>query len=56
MYHPQLPQLIDLCRVVPDTPVVLDHLGGPLGIGPYAGRRDEVLAGWRESMLEVAAL
>ena len=55
MYHPQLPQLVDLCRAVPDTPVVLDHLGGPLGIGPYAGRRDEVLAGWRESMRDVAA-
>ena len=55
MYHPQLPELVDLCRAVPDTPVVLDHLGGPLGIGPYAGRRDEVLAGWRESMTDVAA-
>jgi L-fuconolactonase len=40
---------------VPDTPVILDHLGGPLGIGPYAGRRDEVLAGWRASMADVAA-
>ena len=55
MFHPQLPELVDLCRAVPDTPVVLDHLGGPLGIGPYAGRRDEVLAGWRESMTDVAA-
>jgi L-fuconolactonase len=54
MYHPQLPQLTDLCRAVPDTPVILDHLGGPLGIGPYAGRRDEVLAAWRASMADVA--
>jgi L-fuconolactonase len=54
LYHPQLPQLVDLCRTVPDTAVVLDHLGGPLGIGPYAGRRDEVLAGWRGSMADVA--
>jgi L-fuconolactonase len=55
MFHPQLPELVDLCRAVPDTPVILDHLGGPLGIGPYAGRRDEVLAGWRTSMADVAA-
>ena len=34
---------------------MLDHLGGPLGIGPYAGRRDEVLAEWRRSITEVAA-
>jgi L-fuconolactonase len=55
MYHPQLPELVDLCRALPDVPVVLDHLGGPLGIGPYAGRRDEVLAGWRQSIRDVAA-
>jgi L-fuconolactonase len=55
LYHPQLPELVELCRAVPETPVVLDHLGGPLGIGPYAGRRDEVLAGWRASMRDVAA-
>jgi predicted TIM-barrel fold metal-dependent hydrolase len=55
MYHPQLPELVDLCRAQPDVPVVLDHLGGPLGIGPYAGRRDEVLAAWRASMADVAA-
>lgn len=54
LYHPQLPELVDLCRAHPDVPVILDHLGAPLGIGPYAGRRDEVLAGWRTSMVDVA--
>ena len=42
MFHPQVAELVDLAAAVPDTPVVLDHLGGPLGIGPYADRRDEV--------------
>ena len=55
MYHPQLPELVALARAHPDVPIVLDHLGGPLGIGPYAGRRDEVLAWWRGPMAEVAA-
>lgn len=55
LYHPQLPELVDLCHAHPDVPVVLDHLGGPLGIGPYAGKRDEVMAGWRTSMAAVAA-
>lgn len=55
LFHPQLPELADLARAHPDVPIILDHLGGPLGIGPYAGRREEVLDGWRASMLDVAA-
>src|SRR5438874_1740443 len=38
-----------------ETPVTLDHIGGPIGIGPYAGRRDEVLKEWRQSMTDLAA-
>nr|MCS5687833.1 amidohydrolase family protein [Acidimicrobiales bacterium] len=37
MFHPQVKELVDLAASVPETPIVLDHLGGPLGIGPYAG-------------------
>ena len=54
LFHPQLPELVSLARAHPDVPIVLDHLGGPLGIGPYAGRRDDVLAAWRPSMEAVA--
>jgi predicted TIM-barrel fold metal-dependent hydrolase len=54
MYHPQLPELVALARDHPDVTIILDHLGGPLGIGPYAGRRGEVLATWRASMADVA--
>ena len=54
MYHPQLPELADLAAALPDVPIVLDHLGGPLGIGPYKGRRDEVRAEWRAAMSAVA--
>ncbi len=55
LYHPQIPELVDLARAFPETPVVLDHFGGPLGIGPYAGRRDEVFSDWRGSMEALAA-
>jgi predicted TIM-barrel fold metal-dependent hydrolase len=54
LYHPQIPQLTDLARSFPDIPIVLDHFGGPLGIGPYAGRQDEVFAEWRASIDELA--
>jgi predicted TIM-barrel fold metal-dependent hydrolase len=54
MYHPQLPELVDLARAHPEVPVILDHLGGPLGIGPYAQDRDAVVTAWRAAMAEVA--
>ena len=54
-YHPQLPELIDLARAFPDTTIILDHFGGPLGVGPYAGKRDEVYAQWRTDIAELAA-
>ena len=49
-YHPQIPALADLARAFPETTIVLDHFGGPLGIGPYAGRADEVFDEWRRSI------
>jgi L-fuconolactonase len=55
LYHPQLPELADLAKAFPEATIVLDHIGGPLGIGPYAGRRAEVLEQWRPGMAAVAA-
>jgi predicted TIM-barrel fold metal-dependent hydrolase len=44
MYHTQLADLVDLARAFPATQIVLDHVGGAIGLGPYAGKRDEVFA------------
>jgi L-fuconolactonase len=55
LYHPQLTELTDLARAHPDVPIILDHLGGPLGIGPYRGRRDETMVVWRSAMSDLAA-
>ena len=38
LYHPQIPQLTDLARAFPGTTIIVDHFGGPLGIGPYEGK------------------
>jgi predicted TIM-barrel fold metal-dependent hydrolase len=54
LYHPQIPELTDAARAVPDVTIVLDHLGGPLGIGPYEDR-DAMLPGWRAAMAELAS-
>lgn len=53
-YHPQLPDVIALARAVPQTNIVLNHVGGPLGIGPYAGMRDDVFAQWSRGIRELA--
>lgn len=36
-------------------PIVLDHVGGPSGLGRYAGKRDEVFAAWRANINDLAA-
>jgi predicted TIM-barrel fold metal-dependent hydrolase len=45
-YHPQLPELLDLLHATPRAKVVLNHLGGPLGVGPYGTQRAEVFIQW----------
>jgi predicted TIM-barrel fold metal-dependent hydrolase len=56
LYHPQIPDLVDLAKAFPGTSIVLDHVGMPLGVGPYRGKRDEVFAEWKVSMARLAEL
>jgi L-fuconolactonase len=55
MYHTQLPELVDLARAFPETQIVLDHVGGAIGLGPYGGKRDDVFAEWSSRIRELAA-
>ena len=55
MYHTQLADLLDLARAFPATPITLDHVGGPIGLGPYAGKRDEVFTAWSGQIRALAA-
>lgn len=45
-YHVQLPELIELAHAAPDVRIIVNHTGGPAGVGPFAGRREEVFAIW----------
>ena len=36
-------EFIALARAVPDTVMVLDHFGTPVGVGRYQSQRAEVL-------------
>lgn len=55
-YQTQLPLVRAIARAVPGLTVVVNHCGGPLGIGPFAGRREEAFAAWRREVLALAAL
>ena len=55
-YHPQLDMVADLARAVPELSIIVNHLGGPIGVGSYADRRDEVLADLRRSLADLAQL
>ncbi len=52
---PQLNELADFARAVPELPIILNHLGGISRTGIYAGRDDEVIPAWREGIRAVAA-
>jgi predicted TIM-barrel fold metal-dependent hydrolase len=54
LFHPQIGELTDLARAFPDTKIVLDHCGGPIGIGSYANRREEIFPIWKASIREIA--
>jgi L-fuconolactonase len=55
IYHPQLGDLLDLARAFPATPIVLNHVGGPIGLGRYKGKRDAVFADWSARIRELAS-
>jgi L-fuconolactonase len=54
MYFHQIPKLAALARAFPEVPMVLNHCGGILGIGRYAGMRDEVYATWAANIRDLA--
>jgi L-fuconolactonase len=55
-YHHQNADFAELAAAVPGTTMVLDHFGTPLGVGRFAGRRDEVFEGWRRDIAAIAEL
>jgi L-fuconolactonase len=54
LYHPQLLELADLARGFPQTTIILNHVGGPVGIGPYKDTKAETFAQWKTGIAEVA--
>jgi predicted TIM-barrel fold metal-dependent hydrolase len=55
MFQTQLTDVIDLAHAFPQARIVLNHVGGPIAVGPYAGKRDEAFNAWRARITEIAA-
>jgi L-fuconolactonase len=55
LYHPQIHELGDLASAFPDLRIVVNHVGGVLGIGAWRGKRDEVFSRWTVSIKALAA-
>ncbi len=53
-YHHQNRAFAELARAVPDTTLILDHFGTPLGVGQYAGQREAIFAQWKVDIAEIA--
>ena len=54
LYHTQIPELTEMARAIPEVTIVLDHFGGPLGIGPYAGQQDAIYRKWKGDIAALA--
>ena len=54
LYFPQLEELAEFARAVPDLTIVLNHIGGLVRIGPYANRDDEVIPAWERGVRAAA--
>ena len=53
-YHHQNQQFRDLALAAPNTTMILDHFGTPLGVGPYAGQREAIYSQWVDDIAAIA--
>lgn len=54
IYHTQLGELIELADAFPDTLIIANHIGGPLGVGEFRTRREDVMREWMASIRSLA--
>jgi predicted TIM-barrel fold metal-dependent hydrolase len=53
-YHHQMKDFISLAQAVPDTPLILDHFGTPLGTGSYRSQRQAIFEQWQKDISALA--
>ncbi|MEN9589318.1 MAG: hypothetical protein RLZZ481_1104, partial [Pseudomonadota bacterium] len=55
-YHTQLSEVYDLAKANPNVTVIIDHFGGPVGVGPHAADMTDMFKQWRAGIALVASL
>ncbi|MBP1852765.1 amidohydrolase family protein [Rhizobium halophytocola] len=55
-YQTQLDEVFHLAKAVPELTIIVDHCGGPLGVGPYHRGDPNAFAEWREALSRLADL
>ncbi len=53
-YHHQISQITQLAKQFPDLIIILNHFSGPLGIGPYENKREEIFRQWQKDLKELS--
>ena len=54
LYYNQLEDLVRIARAFPETTIILNHIGGPLGVGAWEGKLDEVFEVWKPAITSLA--
>ena len=53
-YYYQNQDFCELAKACPDTQMILDHFGTPLGVGPYADKKEEIFQQWKKDITDIA--
>ncbi len=53
-YHFQIPEFTALAKTAPDTTMIIDHFGTPLGTKSYLAKREEIYEQWKRDIAELA--
>ncbi|MDP6965189.1 MAG: amidohydrolase family protein, partial [Acidimicrobiales bacterium] len=55
-YHYQNKEFLEVAASAPETTIILDHFGTPLGVGPYENKREEIFEQWCKDITEISTL
>ena len=54
LYHTQLRDFTTLVKAAPETKIILDHFGTPLGAGSFRNQREKIFQQWKADIIELA--